>query len=184
MTIQQLIKQFTDTAKARNIPLYYDNEYGVDEDIFNWLPNAVVSEEKHQKGTWTSVDTTKGTTEKEMLKTAQKMCLSQAIQYFTAELEVGTFDALSTYRIIFLEETGTQGNSLELICDRYSAGKFRLYVNQVHPGRGWRGAGNAWLATNPEPFDLDTDTLKNLDTLTLERAIGICVMNGYKVSKE
>jgi hypothetical protein len=83
-----------------------------------------------------------------MLKTAQKMCLSQAVQCFTAELEAGTFDAKETYRIIFLEETDAQGNLLQLIYSRYSDGKLDLFVDQVFPDSWWFDAGHAWLATN------------------------------------
>ncbi len=147
-TIRNLTDGFVSIARKKNIPLYYDNEYGVDGDIFAWLPNASVSAVPFPKGSWTSVNTESGTTEKEMLKTAQKMCLSQAVQSFTTELEAGTFDAKETYRIIFLEETDAQGNSLRLICDRRSDGELDLYVALVSPGRRWDDAGSAWLATN------------------------------------
>jgi hypothetical protein len=147
-TIRNLTDSFVSIARQKNIPLYYDTELGVDADIFGWLPSATVSSVAFPKGTWTPVDTKNGTTEKEMLKTAQKMCLSQAIQSFTAELEAGTFDALLTYRIIFLEETDAQGNSLRLLCGRFSDGGLYLYVNRVPPDDRWSDAGSAWLATN------------------------------------
>jgi hypothetical protein len=147
-TIRNLTDGFVKIARQKNIPLYYSNDSGVDDDIFGWLPSATVSSVAFPKGTWTPADTKNGTTEKEMLKTAQKMCLSQAVQSFTAELEAGTFDALSTYRIIFLEETDAQGNSLRLVCGRSSGGELGLYVDQVRPGRRWCDAGSAWLATN------------------------------------
>jgi|GEM_PF-5116176 len=147
-TIRNLTDAFVKITRQKNIPLYYDNEYGVDGDIFAWLPNAIVSAVPFPKGNWTSVGATKGTTEKEMLKTAQKMCLSQAVQCFTAELEAGTFDAKETYRIILLEETGVQENSLKLICHRHSDGKLHLFVYRLASGVRWRGAGGAWLATN------------------------------------
>lgn len=147
-TIRSLTDSFVKIARQKNIPLYYNTELGVDADIFGWLPSATVSSVAFPKGTWTPVDTTKGTTEKEMLKTAQKMCLSQAVQSFTAELEAGTFDVLSTYRIIFLEETDAQGNSLKLLCGRCSGGELDLYVDRVNPDAWWDDAGFAWLATN------------------------------------
>lgn len=175
-TIKSLLKTFEEKAKERNFSVW------IDPCIESWIPNAIVQSTVDNKGSWTSVDTTKGTTEKEMLKTAQKICLSQAIQSFTAELEAGTFDVKETYRIIFITETDPQGNSLRITCFRHSVDEVQLYVCQVFPGYGCHGAGDAWLATRSET--LKTENLSYSDTLTLERAIGVCVMNGYKVAKE
>jgi len=143
-TIRDITDNFVKITKEKGITLGYSNEYGVDADIFNWLPNATVSTEPIPTGDWTKVDT-KGTPEKEMLKTAVKMSLSQAIQKFTEMLKNGEFDKLETYRIIFLTDTDTNGNPLKLYCSRNSDGKLFLSVNEVVPDYVWRVADDAWF---------------------------------------
>jgi hypothetical protein len=113
--IRSLTDEFVRIAKQKNITLYYNNEYGVDADIFNWLPNAVVTETPPPAGVWKPVDADNGTSVKVMLETAIKMSLTQAIQTFTEMLKNGDFDTKETYRIIFLTET-RDGNPLRLIC--------------------------------------------------------------------
>lgn len=145
--IRSLTNEFVRIAKQKNIRLYHNNEYGVDADIFNWLPNAVVTETLAPTGVWKNVDTENGTNEKTMQETAIKISLSQAIVKFTEMLKNGDFDKKETYRIIFLTET-RDGNPLELICSRSSDGKLRLYVDVVHPGSVWHDAGGAWFSSN------------------------------------
>lgn len=148
-TIRNLTDNFVSIARQKNIPLNYNNEYGVDGDIFNWLPNATVSTNPFPKGSWNKVDTKNSTTEKVMLETAQIMSLSQAIQCFSQELTNGTFDKLDTYRIIFLEEKNDEGVALELVCGRLSDGELHLCVDRVSPDDAWDGTDSAWhVATN------------------------------------
>jgi DNA polymerase elongation subunit (family B) len=64
-TIRMLTDVFVKVAKEKNIPLYYNNEYGVEENIFTWMPNAQVIEGE-SGGSITML--TKNTTEKEMLQ--------------------------------------------------------------------------------------------------------------------
>ena len=181
MTIKQKLKQFRDTAKSKNIKLWYTNELGVDSNIMNWIPNATVSTIAAPQGNWKKVDTQNGTTESEMLKTAVIMPLSCAVDTFIAELQKGTFDTLSTYRIIFLEEKDSQGRALKLVCYRHDVGKLDLYVYQVNPGRTWYDADGAWLQQQDTQFL--PQTLSDSDSLTLEAAIKICKEAGLKVIK-
>lgn len=145
--IRSLTDEFVRIAGVKNITLYYDNEYGVDADIFGWLPNTVVTETPAPTGEWKQVDTENGTSEKTMLETAVKMSLPQAIVTFTEMVKNGEFDKNETYRIIFLTET-RDGNPLKLLCDRDSDGELDLYVDDVNPGRVWDDAGDAWFDSN------------------------------------
>lgn len=149
-TIRTLTDEFAKIARTKNITLYYNNEYGVDGDIFTWLPNAVVTEVLPPTGEWKPVDTDNGTSEKTMQESALKMSLSQAIVTFTEMVKNGEFDKKETYRIIFLTET-KNGNPLELVCDRNSGGRLSLCVSGVLPGCVWDGAGRAWFGSN-EPL--------------------------------
>lgn len=150
-TIRTLTDEFTKIARTKNITLYYNNEYGVDGDIFIWLPNAVVTETLPPTGEWKPVDTDNGTSERTMQESAVKMSLSQAIVKFTEMLRNGEFDKKETYRIIFLTET-KNGNPIELYCGRYSGGELNLCVDVVHPDGVWRDAGNAWFGSNNKLF--------------------------------
>ncbi len=143
--ITDKLAQFGDIARSKGIRLYYDTPTGTDPDIMNWIPNATVSTIAAPQGNWKKVDTQNGTTESEMLKTAVIMPLSCAVDTFIAELQKGTFDTLSTYRIIFLEEKDSQGGALKLVCYRYDGGRLSLYVRRVSPDRAWDGAVDAWL---------------------------------------
>lgn len=145
--IRLLTDEFVRIAKLKNITLYYNNEHGVDSDIFNWLPNSTVTETPPPAGVWKSVDTENGTNEKTMQESAIKMSLSQAVVKFTKMLKNGEFDKKETYRIIFLTET-KDGNPLKLLCRRNSDGKLYLYVYGVYPDFVWRGAGSAWFGSN------------------------------------
>lgn len=145
--IRTLTDEFVRIAKSKNITLYYDNEYGVDSDIFNWLPNAVVTENPPPAGVWKKVDIENGTSEKTMQETAVMMSLSQATVTFTEMLKNGEFDKKETYRIIFLTET-RNGNPLKLICDRDSGGELYLNVHEVDPDNVWDDADSAWFGSN------------------------------------
>lgn len=144
-SISGLLQKFGDMARGKNLPLYYSTPTGTDPDIEKWLPNVEVSQNPIPDGIWKNVDTKNGTSEKEMLKTAQKMSLSQAISKFTKILEEGIFDKLETYRIIFLEETDANGNGLKLVCRRHSDGELCLYVCKVFPGNVWYDSVSAWF---------------------------------------
>ncbi|MEI6022460.1 MAG: hypothetical protein WCQ32_01295 [bacterium] len=144
-SIADKLARFGDIARSKGIKLYYDTTTGTDPDIMNRLPNAVVSLNPAPQGNWKKVDTQNGTTESKMLKTAIIMLLSCAVDTFIAELQKGTFDTLSTYRIIFLEEKDAQGRALKLVCNRDGDGRLRLYVLQVNPVNTWYVDGNAWL---------------------------------------
>ncbi len=177
-TIKTLTDAFVAVAKEKNIPLYYNNEYGVEEDIFTWMPNAQVIE-GDSGGSITMLE--KNTTEKEVLQTALKLPLSQAIERMTAELKSGYFSKNLKWLVIYLTDTHTDGVPLELIC-RLRVGKLDLYVLRVSPD-------DAWYVGDVHEIGFLSNVAKTLDTghcdsLTLERAIGICVMNGYKVTKE
>lgn len=146
-SISNLLQKFGNTARGKNIPLYYSNKTGADPDIEKWLPNAEVSKNPIPDGLWKNVDSIKGTTEKIMLETAQKMSLSQAISKFNKMLEEAIFDKLGTCRIIFLEETkkNVDGSCLKLVCDRYSDGRLRLYVDRVSTSFVWIVFERAWF---------------------------------------
>ena len=177
MTTEQLIKNFTDACKEKGYILGYDNEYGVDEDIFDCIPDIEVSD-KHQilpHEYFKQVDTENSTTENEMLKTAVKLDLSQAIIMFTKiikDCDFDKFDKNKNNKIIFVNET-RNGVPLKLVCRRYSDGKLYLSVSEVHPDDEWNDAGDAWFSSN-ENSDTEIKTLEALDTLKLEQAIKIC----------
>ncbi len=141
-TIRMLTDAFVAVAKEKNIPLYYDNEYGVEEDIFTWMPNAQVIE-GDSGGSITML--TKNTLEKEMLQTALKLPLSQAIERMTAELKNGYFSKNLKWLVIYLTDTNSEGVPLELIC-YLDGGGLDLYVRGVSPDGTWdvgdgRGVG-------------------------------------------
>ena len=181
MIIKQLIKNFTDACKEKGYTMYYNNECGVDKDIFDWMPDAEVTDTKIPTGDFTKVDTKNGITEEVMFKTAITLDLSQAIIKFTEMIKDGGFDKSETYRIIFLNET-RNGVPLELVCDRNSGGMLVLHVREVLPDRRWGDADDAWFSSN-ETSDTEIKTLETLDTLSLEKAIQICKDNGLKVVK-
>lgn len=56
------------------------------------------------------------------------------------------------------------------------------YVNAVSVSNpnAWHAGSRIFSAI---PFDTQNQTLSPSDTMTLERAIGVCVMNGYTVTK-
>lgn len=207
MTIKQLIKEFTDAVKEKGYTLFYDNEHGVAFNTSDLLPDVKVSDTKIPTGTFKQVDTENGTTESEMLKTAIKLDLAQAIKKFTEMVRNGEFDKNGTYRIIFLNES-RDGVPLKLTCNRFYDGELGLSVHKVHPHPIWFDAGDAWFSSNeqsdtdsktPEQYALenitkcmlmrhyslmcDNHTPENIDTITLEKAIQICKDNGLKVIK-
>lgn len=47
----------------------------------------------------------------------------------------------------------------------------------------WNASDGRVVLFPQRTLNTQKETLSNLDTLTLERAIGICVMNGYNVTK-
>ena len=133
-TIRMLTDAFVAVAKEKNIPLYYNNEYGVEEDIFTWMPNAQVIE-GDAGGVITMLEKT--TTEKEMLETALKLPLSQAIERMTTELKNGYFSKNLKWLVIYLTDTNSEGGPLELVC-RLRDGGLRLCVGRVNSGSAWR----------------------------------------------
>lgn len=138
-TIRMLTDAFVAVAKEKNIPLYYNNEYGVEEDIFTWMPNAQVIE-GDSGGSITMLE--KNTTEKEMLETALKLPLSQAIERMNAELKGGYFSKNLKWLVIYLTDTNTDGVPLELVC-YLSDGELSLYVYEVDPGYTWDVDGDS-----------------------------------------
>jgi hypothetical protein len=151
-TIRNLTDEFVKIARTKKIPLYYDNQSGVDTNIFAWLPNAIVTETPPPAGQWKKVDTKKGTTEQEMHKTVVnvKMPLAQAIVKFTEMLKNGEFNKKGTYRIIFLTET-RNGNPLLLMCHYCSSGVLRLLVDVGYPVSVWDDPDHVWFSSN-EPL--------------------------------
>lgn len=136
-TIRTLTDAFVAKAKEKGFPLYYNNEYGVDADIFGWLPNArVVDGNLDGKITMLSETTTEGT----MLKTAVKFPLSQAIEKMTEKLIEGYFDEKNKVFIIFLTDE-KDGVPLELVGLRSSDGELYLGVNKVFSGNRWNVDG-------------------------------------------
>lgn len=133
-TIRMLTDAFVAVAKEKNIPLYYNNQYGVEEDIFTWMPNAQVVE-GDPGGTITMLQ--KNTTEKEMLETALKLPLSQAIERMTAELKHGYFSKNLKWLVIYLTDINSEGGPLKLFC-RLDDGELRLCVDEVYPVSTWR----------------------------------------------
>lgn len=144
-TIEDKLMNFGTIARSKSIPLYFNTPSGTDPDIVKLLPDATVSTIPAPQGKWKNVDTTNGTTEREMLETAMKMSLSQAIDIFNEMLASGVFDKLETYRIIFLKEKDANGNALGLVCDRGTGGELYLCLPQVSPGRSWDDSGGAWF---------------------------------------
>ena len=135
MTIKTLIKKFTDKAKEKGITLYYDNEYKVDADIFNWLPDAVVVEGPIPPTSITPLPK-EGMTEGVMLQTALRIPLSQAIQKMTEELANGYFDERNKVLIIYLTDT-KDGVPLGLIGGCHGGGELNLGVNRVFTDCQW-----------------------------------------------
>lgn len=126
-TIRSVIEKFVVEAKKQDIPLYYTNEYGVDADIFNWLPGAVVVEGDAPIGIITILR--QNTTEGEMVKTALKLPLSQAIERMTQAVAEGFFSKNLKWLVIYLTDT-KNGVPLELVCCR-GDGQLNLHVSEV-----------------------------------------------------
>lgn len=176
-TIKDLVKQFTDEAKAQNIQLYYTNEYGVDGNIFDWLPQAQVVEGVFPKGSITMLK--ENTKESEMLKTALKIQLSQAIERMTKAVRDGYFSKNLKWLVIYLTDT-KDGVPLELVCS-LNDGELALYVDEVYSDDSWDvGDGNEVGLLSNETKTLDTG---HLNTLTLETAIKTVLDAGYGVYK-
>ncbi len=136
-TIRTLTDAFVAEAGRKNIPLYYNNEYGVDADIFNWLPDVRVAEGVAPKAGITMLK--KNTTESEMLKTAVKLPLSQAIERMTVAVADGYFSKNLKWLVIYLTDT-KDGVPLKLLCHR-NGGKLSLIVDGVSPDDTWRVDG-------------------------------------------
>ncbi len=144
-TIEDKLMNFGTITRSKSIPLHYNTPSGTDRDIVRLLPHATVSTIPAPQGKWKNVDTANGTTESEMLKTAIKMSLSQAIDTFTEILTSGVFYKFETYRFIFLEETNTDENCFKLICARLSGGELRMCLLMVCLDKKWNGTDIAWL---------------------------------------
>jgi hypothetical protein len=132
-TIRSLTDAFVAVAKEKNFPLYYSNEFGVDTDIFDWLPQATVAEGEAPNGAITMLR--KNTAERNMTPNALKLPLSQAIERMTDELRNGYFDRQLKWLIIYLSDT-KGGVPLELVCYR-DGGRLRLNVYEVSPVDVW-----------------------------------------------
>ena len=132
-TIRMLTDAFVVVAKEKSIPLAYDNEYGVDEDIFAWLPNAQVVE-GNPGGNITMLE--KNTKESKMLITALKLPLSQAIERMTSELRGDYFSKNLKWLVIYLTNTNEAGVPLKLVCSR-SDGELYLHVRKIDPDYTW-----------------------------------------------
>ena len=178
-TIKSLIKNFTDEAKKQKIPLWYSNNYGVDTDIFDWMPNAKIVEGT-QNGNITMLE--KNTTEKEMLETALKLPLSQAIERMTAELKNGYFSKNLKWLVIYLTDTNSEGVPLKLICD-LDVGELRLCVHKVRPDRTWAVDGDyevGFLSNDSKTLD----TLPSEQDTKIKDAIALLKKEGYKITRE
>lgn len=144
--IRLLTDEFVRIAKSKNIPLCYNNEYGVNSNIFEWLPGVTVSKNKAPAGSWKKVHT-EGTSGETMFKTAVKMSLSQAIVTFTEMLKNGEFDKKQrTRRVIYLTEKTSDGYSIKFICDRFRDGELGLRLSCVFSDEVWRGVDDAWFS--------------------------------------
>lgn len=133
-TIRMLTDNFVAKAKGKNITLYYENKYGVDADIFNWLPNTEVIDGEQPSTNISMLEQT--TTEADMLKTAIKLPLSQAIERMTSELEAGYFDEKNKILIIYLTDQ-KDGISLRLVGIRDSVGELGLDAGKVGADYEW-----------------------------------------------
>ena len=133
--IRMLTDTFVSKAQEKGITLYYDNEYKVDADIFNWLPDAVIVEGPIPPTSITPLPK-EGMTEGVMLQTALQLPLSQAIQRMTEELTNGYFDEKNKVLIIYLTDT-KDGVPLELIGFRRGDGKLSLSVRRVCTDYQW-----------------------------------------------
>lgn len=98
------------------------------------MPNAQVIE-GDSGGSITMLE--KNTTEKEMLETALKLPLSQAIERMTVELKSGYFSKNLKWLVIYLTDTNIDGVPLKLIC-RLDDGELGLCVFKVYPDDTWR----------------------------------------------
>lgn len=145
--IKAISQDIKSACQEKNIPNYYTNEYGMDEDVINWHPDTESIDAIETDGKFEPVDTENGTTEEAMLKTAVKMSRKQAGKKFAEMIRNGEFDKNETYRIIFLNET-RNGVPLELFCLRFSDGELRLYVDGVFPDDRWNDAASAWFSSN------------------------------------
>ncbi len=148
-TILSKFKNFCDTARSKNFKLYYDEtSTNTDPELHSLLSHATMSLEPPPQGKWRYVDVSKGTSEKTMLVTGQKMYLSQAVDKFTEEIERGTFNAkLKLYGMIFLKETDEDGNPLKLACHHDSDGGICLDILTVggDDDTVWRNSFDAWF---------------------------------------
>jgi hypothetical protein len=129
-TIEGKLMSFGNLARSRGLSLK------IDPDIVNRL-TAVVTNPIPQ-GKWRWIDNKNGTTEGEMFKTAQKMCLSNAVDVLTKELQNGVFNKYGTHRIIFIKED-SEGVSLKICCQRYNDNQLSLFIFNVYPDNVWDG---------------------------------------------
>ena len=88
----------------------------------------------------------KGTDEQTMLKTAQKINLSSAIEKFTSMLEEGVFNKTGICYIIFLKNTAEDGSRLLLTCNReIGTSNLSLFVGKIDLYSVWSGSGIYYL---------------------------------------
>lgn len=141
--IKDIVDEFVKAAQQKEFRLVYGNDYWAH--IFADIINPVIPNTPFPKGNWKPVETTiAGITEKQMLKTAQKMCLVHAVQCLTSEVKDGTFDKLLTHRIIFLKEKDMQGNSLKLLGIRYPKGEILLTHHILHRDKSYYSDLISW----------------------------------------
>lgn len=87
-----------------------------------------------------------------------------------------------TYIIAFGSEfRDSDGDHRVPRVDAHSAGDFEFFLGLFGPG--WHSGSVVLCFCDEISESLNLKKDNSLDTLTLERAIGICVMNGYNVSK-
>lgn len=133
--IRDLTNKFVEVAKSKDFPLFYTNEEQVDPDIFNWLPNAPSATGEVPPSNITMLPKD-GMTEGDMLKTALKLPLAQAIMKMTTELTTGYFDEKKKILIIYLTDS-KDGVPLKLIGSRYGDGELYLSVSKVFGDDRW-----------------------------------------------
>lgn len=84
----------------------------------------------------------------------------------------------SQYRVIYFEDNGVL---FRFGAWRLGGGQLRVYVCEV--GRGYEFCAGYGACFSNDSLEPKTETLEPLETLDLARAIGICVINGYTVTK-
>lgn len=151
--IRDLIEEFNileqNTIYFKLFHIYKGNT-NIGYDILNRFPNITVSVDPIPVGVWKPVSCLN---EHEMLRSAQKMPLSNAIKKMTELHRLGIFDTMSepSYRIIFLEELDENGNEMKLFCGRESSGDIFMCAYGVR-NVIWSKETTEWY-TKSKPLD-------------------------------